>query len=143
MSNLGLTPIFCCPFLERWPHSRPHCWAPPVAAITAASYNCSHQPSPAPPQPASLLLPAAGAQDKVTRLSRAGCCRQHQQPMLQQAVVFLKLWANASQHTWLQPRLSHLPHAKWPTKSIMRAHGMETPRAASSTLERRGHKYTK
>lgn len=40
-------------------------------------------------------------------------------------------------HT-LQPRLPQLPHGKLPTQSIMRAHVMETPQAASSTLERRG-----
>lgn len=107
-----------------------------MAAITATQYN----------SPLLLLLSqtrllpsAAGVQGKVTtaQLSRVLLETPPQQPTAEQAVAFFKPWAKASQHTLLQPRLSQLPHAKQPTQSIMRAHVMETPQAASSTLERR------
>lgn len=74
----------------------------------------------------------------MAQLSRVPLETPPHQPAAEQAVAFFKPWAKASQHTLLQPRLSQLPHVKLPTQSIMRAHVMETPRAASSMSERRG-----
>lgn len=74
----------------------------------------------------------------MAQLSRVPLETPPHQPAAEQAVAFFKPWAKASQHTLLQPRLSQLPHVKLPTQSIMRAHVMETPQAASSMSERRG-----